>query len=65
MADHKMGEVVVPAHRVISEITMEVRLTGMGWAMFRMKCALPLIWLATKVAGVGFEVDIRKVDFNG
>lgn len=55
-----IGDVVVPADRVMSEITLQVRLTGMGWRMFRLRCALPLIWLATKVAGVGLEVDLER-----
>lgn len=39
-------------------VTLSVRMKGLGWALFRMRLAVPFVWLAAKIAGTRFEVDI-------
>lgn len=40
-------------------VTLNVRLRGLKFATFRIKCAISLIWLAALVAGVGIQVDLK------
>lgn len=51
--------VSIPKH-MASHVVMKVRATGVGWMLFRIRCAIPLVWLASKVAGVGFECDLER-----
>jgi hypothetical protein len=37
--------------------TISVRVEGMWLVRLRIRCALPFIWLAAKIAGTGFEVE--------
>jgi len=55
-----MGDITVPANTLMSQITVTVRVTGMAWAMFRVRCAVPLFWLAAMVAGMGVEFEMEQ-----
>lgn len=42
---------------------MQAQVSGSGsWQALRFRCALLLIWLASKVAGVGVRFDIHRQD---
>lgn len=50
-------DVVFSARSLIREhVTLHVHVRGLRWARVRLRCAIPLIWLAAKVAGTGFSV---------
>jgi len=48
------------ASRIMSQnVTLEVRVTGLALAKLRLQLALPFIWLAAKIAGVGLSVNVE------
>ena len=52
-----MNALDVPISELTEEITLRVRITGYrGWRV-RLACAVWLIRLATRVAGMGIEVQ--------
>lgn len=54
-----MIAVVFSARTALAEeVVLRVRVTGLKLAALRLRCALPLIWLAAKVAGTGFHVQV-------
>lgn len=40
-------------------VTLHVRVKGLRFAAFRLRLAIPFVWLAAKVAGTGFSVDVE------
>jgi hypothetical protein len=40
--------------------SLTVTVSGMWWARQRIRLSIPLIWLAAKIAGVGFHLDIDR-----
>jgi hypothetical protein len=58
MADSTLN---VSAGKFMSEnVVMTVRMTGLKVAMLRLRLAVPLLWLAAKVAGVGLSLDFDQ-----
>jgi hypothetical protein len=50
--------VTYSARRLLSEhVVLHVHVRGLRLARLRLRCAMPLIWLAAKIAGTGFEVN--------
>lgn len=50
--------VSIPASSVVGRVTMNVRVTGVRRAVWRVRCAMPLVWLAAKVAGLSITIDV-------
>lgn len=53
----------IPARKLMADATLVVEVTGMRTATWRVRCALPFMWigiafgrLAALIAGTGFEV---------
>ena len=48
---------VVPASELFGRITVNLRVTGLQVALFRMRVAIWLFGLAARIGGVGLSVD--------
>lgn len=44
---------------IAQHVTLNVRLRGLKFATYRIKCAMPFLWLAAWVAGVGIHIDLE------
>lgn len=45
-------------------IRIRVVAHGMGWQCFRIWCAIPFLWIGTRLAGISFSMSIsRKVEY--
>jgi hypothetical protein len=54
--------VIYSMRRLMAEhltMSVQVRVRGLWLARVRLRCAIPLVWLAAKVAGTGFTVDVE------
>ena len=51
----------VDAGKLIREnLTVTVHARGAGWQLFRMRCAIPFLRLASLIAGTGLEIDLAR-----
>lgn len=53
----------VSARKLVAKnITMTVKVKGIGLALWRLRLAIPIVWVASKVAGTKFAVDLEKAE---
>jgi len=50
-------DITVSASEAMASITANVRLTGMRLVRLRIMLAMPFIWLACRIAGMGLEIE--------
>jgi hypothetical protein len=53
--------IVFPVRKWVAEhLTMTVRVKGWHVAKFRVRCAIALVWLASKIAGTKYALEIER-----
>lgn len=51
-------QVDVPMGKIIAEhLTVTVRATSTRMALLRLRLAIPFLWLGSKIAGCGLDID--------
>jgi hypothetical protein len=51
----------VSARKLMADnLQIDVHVSGLRMALLRLRLAMPLLWLAAKVAGVGLSIDINQ-----
>lgn len=57
----RANELKVSVPKIMADnLVVYVRATGVRRAMWRLKLAIPFVWLGCKIAGVGFSVDLEQ-----